>query len=184
MNTIGWIATFLPHVWTWELLPKFLGAVVKLFALGSYADLLAHCAYPLPYPTHTPPQPPHFTKPPNPRKNLSPYHTKSKLIWFYLKKRQIRRLLFLPINHLWSVNLAGLFTALPGNLTEFIEYIFLLSVKNRNIQCVLSFLPSPNFPMCQNPEKKQESWSGHPLKWLSSGLATPKKCQSPQFWWV
>ena len=34
--------------------------------------------------------------------------------------------------------------------------------------------------MCQNP-KKQESWTGHPLKWLSPGLASSGLCL---FWGV
>ena len=38
-----------------------------------------------------------------------------------IKKGQSRKLWFLPINHLWSVKLDVLFTALPGNLTELIE---------------------------------------------------------------
>ena len=42
------------------------------------------------------------------------------------------------------------------------------------VQGVWSFLLPPNLPMCHNSEKKTESWTGHPLKWLSPELATPE----------
>ena len=38
----------------------------------------------------------------------------------------------------------------------------------------------PQISLCARIQKKTESWSGHPLKWLSPGLATPKKWQSPE----
>ena len=50
MNTIGWnFAFFYSHFWRWELLPKCLWTKVKIFALGSYADVLDHCG-PAPLP--------------------------------------------------------------------------------------------------------------------------------------
>ena len=48
----------------------------------------------------------------------------------------------------------------------------------------LILLATSKFPYVPESKKKHGSWTGHPMKWLSSGLATPKKWQSPQFWWV
>ena len=45
--------------------------------------------------------------------------------------------------------------------------------KIKVVQGVWSFLPPPNFPMCQNPEKKSPKLAS-PKKWQSPGLATPK----------
>jgi hypothetical protein len=42
----------------------------------------------------------------------------------------------------------------------------------------------PQISLCARIQKKTESWTGHPLKWLCPGLATPKKWQSPWIWWV
>ena len=55
----------------------------------------------------------------------------------FIQKSQSRRLQFLPINYLWIVKLAGLFTDLPGNLPEFIDYIFFNHQKQEYINILI-----------------------------------------------
>ena len=38
----------------------------------------------------------------------------------------------------------------------------------------------PQISLCARFQKKTESWTGHPLKWLSPGLSTRKIWQSPE----
>ena len=61
---------------------------------------------------------------------------------------------------------------------QFIPNHILHQTVMRLIQGVSSFLPPPNFPMCQNPAKITESWTGHHQKWQSPELATPKMTES------
>ena len=61
---------------------------------------------------------------------------------------------------IWKYSVRGIF-----------EYIFATG-------CLI-LLATPKLPYVPESRNKTESWTGHPLKWLGPGLATPNKWQSP-----
>ena len=73
----------------------------------------------------------------------------------------------------------GHFREMPNSM-----YFFVLSI-GREMPESMHFYrvadPSchPQISLCARIQNKTESWTDHPLKWLSPELATPKKWQSP-----